>query len=61
MKHSDPNLYCYTMGAARARLARGYVDAYVFLPNDGRVARVTKRNVKQVAKRFAQAAQSGQA
>lgn len=55
-KRSDPENYVYTLAAVRGRFRRGYVDAYVFIPNEGTVVRVTEKNYQRVARRFRRAA-----
>lgn len=44
--------YVYTMEAARGRLNRGAKSVLVFLPCDGRLAKVTKKNFDKVRKLF---------
>lgn len=44
--------YVYTMEAARGRLNRGAKSVLVFLPCDGRLMKVTKKNWKGALKQF---------
>lgn len=44
--------YVYTMEAVRSRLRRGHKVVWLFLPNDGRLLRVTKKTLKSAAKKF---------
>jgi len=60
-KKSDPESYVYTLTAVQSRFRRGYVDAYLFLPNDGRIVRVTQANFIRMKQLFQHTAQFGTA
>lgn len=53
--------YVYTLEAVRGRLRRGHRSVLLFLPNDGRLIKVTKGNLKKSAARFRHSLKHGQA
>lgn len=49
---SDPYSYVYELHEVRHAFKRGFIDAYVFIPNDGRVVKVTPKNFERVKKLY---------
>lgn len=45
--------YVYTIAAVRARLRRGHRSVRLFWPETGVLVRVTRRNLKSIARRWA--------
>jgi len=53
--------YVYTISAVRSALRRGKKSVLLFLPNDGHLIKVTKRNLRLSIQRFNHTSNHGQA